>query len=262
MPRDPNAKWRVRLAFLSLIAVFATGVYFSGQLAKLQEGMAVRERRTASQGPTGARPTAEPVKQRAEDKFPELLAMATKAADDTDAAIESLTNEIAPRGIWKTIEFFGAAGPNDLEALRRDVKTAEANATTFLPRYVALLKAERDGLEQYARANADRSTTTRLLASLDRRQAALTDFASRMLSARADYFRAYENYVAFLAREYGAFKVDKGQFVFPLQFTYNRYNVVAGAMTAAANRVGELDQEGKTLLASQREQLTQAISGK
>ena len=262
MPRDPDARWRVRLAFLSLIAVFATGVYFSGQLAKLQEGMAVRERRTASQGATEARPTAEPVKQRTEDKFPELLAMATKAADDTNAAIENLTSEIAPPGIWKTIAFFATAGPNDLEALRRDLKTAEANATAFLPRYVAIVKAEHDSLDQYARANADRSTAARFLAGLDGRQAAITDFASRMLAARADYYRAYGNYVAFLAREYGAFKVDKDQFVFPLQFTYNRYNGVAGAMTAAANRVGELDQEGKTLLASQREQLTQSISGK
>jgi len=262
MSSDPKAKWRVRLAFLSLFAVFAVGVYLSGQLAKLQEGMAVRQNRTASQGATEAKQPSESAKPRAEDKFPALLAMANKAADETDVAIESLTNEIAPPGIWKTIAFFATAGPGDLEALRRDLKTAEANARTFLPRYVAIVKAEHDSLDQYARANADRSTAASFLASLDRRQAAITDFASRMLSARADYYRAYDNYVAFLAREYGAFKVDKGQFVFPLQFTYDRYNRVARAMTDAANRVGELDQEGKTLLASQREQVMQAIGGK
>jgi len=262
MSSDPKAKWRVRLAFLSLFAVFAVGVYLSGQLAKLQEGMAVRQNRTASQGATEAKQPSESAKPRAEDKFPALLAMANKAADETDVAIESLTNEIAPPGIWKTIAFFATAGPGDLEALRRDLKTAEANARTFLPRYVAIVKAEHDSLDQYARANADRSTAASFLASLDRRQAAITDFASRMLSARADYYRAYDNYVAFLAREYGAFKVDKGQFVFPLQFTYDRYNRVARAMTDAANRVGERDQEGKTLLASQREQVMQAIGGK
>jgi len=245
MSSDPKAKWRVRLAFLSLFAVFAVGVYLSGQLAKLQEGMAVRQNRTASQGATEAKQPSESAKPRAEDKFPALLAMANKAADETDVAIESLTNEIAPPGIWKTIAFFATAGPGDLEALRRDLKTAEASARTFLPRYVAIVKAEHDSLDQYARANADRSTAASFLASLDRRQAAITDFASRMLSARADYYRAYDNYVAFLAREYGAFKVDKGQFVFPLQFTYDRYNRVARAMTDAANRVGELDQEGR-----------------
>jgi hypothetical protein len=262
MPRDPNAKWRVRIAFLSLFVVFSVGAYFVRDLARLRDGMAVREGRTALQGATNEKPTADPVRQHVEDKFPPLLAMANKAADETNAAIQNLTNEIAPPGIAKTIEFYRVASPGDLEALRRDLKTAQANATTFLPRYVALLKAERDTVEQYARANVDKSTAVRFLANLDKRHADITDFASRMLAARADYFRAYENYVAFLAREYGAFKVDKGQFVFPLQFTYNRYNAIAGAMTAAANRVGVLDQEGTTLLAPQREESTQSISSK
>ena len=133
---------------------------------------------------------------------------------------------------------------------------------TFLPRYVALLKAERDTVEGYLRANVDKGTAARFLASIDKRHADITDFTSRMLVARADYYRAYENYVAFLAREWGAYKVDKGQFLFPLQFTYNRYNAVAGAMTAAANRVVELDREGKTLLTSQQEQSTQPTNGK
>jgi hypothetical protein len=262
MPSDPNAKWRVRLAFLSLFVVFSVGAYFARDLTRLRDGMAVRESRTALQGATNAKPTAEPARQYAEDKFPPLLAMANKAADETNAAIQNLTNEIAPPGISKTIEFYRAASPGDLAALRRDLKTAQGNATTFLPRYVALLKAERDAVEQYARANVDKATAARLLAEIDKRHAQIADFASRMLAARADYYRAYENYVAFLAREYGAFKVDKGQFVFPLQFTYNRYNAVAGAMTAAANRVGELDQEGKTLLMSQQEQSTQSFNGK
>jgi hypothetical protein len=39
-----------------------------------------------------------------------------------------------------------------LEALRRDLKTAEDNATTFMPRYIALFKAERDKVENYALA--------------------------------------------------------------------------------------------------------------
>src|SRR5262249_20049555 len=158
-------------------------------------------------------------------------------------------NEIAPPGIAKTIDFYAAASPGDFETLRRDLKTAETNTTTFLPRYVALLKAERATVEDYVRANVDRRTAARFLEGMDRRQADITALTARMLSARADYYRAYDNYVAFLAREWGAYKVDKGQFVFPLQYTYNRYNVVAGAMTAAANRVGELDREQKSLLA-------------
>ena len=266
MPRDPNAKWRVRLAFLSLFVVFAVGAYFARDLGRLQHGMAVRDNRTALQGATDAKQTAEPLNQHPQDKsldkFPQLLAMATKAADETNTAMDRLSNEIAPPGIAKNIDFYAAASPGDLDALRRDLKTAEANATTFLPRYVALLKAERDTVEDYVRTNVDKGTAARFLASLDKRHADITAFTSRMLTARADYYRAYENYVAFLAREWGAYKVDKGQFLFPLQFTFNRYNAVAGAMTVAANRVVELDQEGKTLLTSRQEQSTPSITGK
>src|SRR5262245_21148141 len=100
MPSDPTAKWRVRLAFLSLFAVFSAGVYFSSQLTKLQHGMAVRQNRTAMPAASDAKQASEPVRQRADDKFPMLLAMATKAADETNAAIENLTNEIAPPAIW------------------------------------------------------------------------------------------------------------------------------------------------------------------
>jgi hypothetical protein len=37
----------------------------------------------------------------------------------------------------------GTASRDDLDALRSGLKTAEVNAATFLPRYLALLKSER-----------------------------------------------------------------------------------------------------------------------
>ena len=85
---------------------------------------------------------------------------------------------------------------------------------------------------------------------------------SRLLAARADFYRAYDNYVAVLAREFGTYKVIGGQFVFPFQLAVNRYNVAAQAMNAAAARVAELEQERKSLLASQQERWTQLVSGK
>jgi hypothetical protein len=261
MPSDPNAKWRVRIAFLSLFVVFSAGAYFVAELAKLQEGMAARERQTALQAATDPKQIDEALRQHPQNRFLLLIAMATKAEDETNAALEGLSNEIAPPGILKNIDFFGAASQSDLEALRRDLKAAEANATTSLPRYTALLKAERDNVEKYALSHVDKSTAGRFLESIDRRHTEITDLTSRMLSARADFYRAYENYVAFLAQEVGRYKVDKGQYLFPLQFTVNRYNVVAQAMTAAANRVAELDQEEKSLRTLQQERWLQFING-
>ena len=39
MPSDPNAKTRVRIAFLLLFIVFSVGAYFVSDLSKLRDGM-------------------------------------------------------------------------------------------------------------------------------------------------------------------------------------------------------------------------------
>jgi len=85
---------------------------------------------------------------------------------------------------------------------------------------------------------------------------------SRLLPARTEFYRAYDNYVAVLVREFGTYKIDNGQFVFPFQLAVNRYNAAAQAMTTAAARVDELERERKNLLTSQRERWTQLVSGK
>ena len=53
-----------------------------------------------------------------------------------------------------------------------------------------------------------------------------------------------------------------GQFIFPFQRTAERYNVAANAMTAAAKRVAELEEERKTLMQSQLAGWEQFVSGK
>ena len=155
------------------------------------------------------------------------------------------------------------ASRGDLEALRSDLKLAEANATALTPRYTALIKAERDKVETYALSlRADKDTVGWFLDSLDKRQAEATALTSSLFSARADYYRAYERYVAVLAGEFGSYEVVAGQFIFPLQRTVERYNVAANAMTAAAKRVAELAEERTKLLQSQQEGWEQIAIGK
>jgi len=265
MPSDPGAKTRVRIAFLLLFVfmiVFSVGAYFVADLGNLQESMAARESRTALQGITDPRQIDEALGQYPSNKFLQMTAMATKAANETDAAIEKLSNEVEPPAISKAINL-GAASRSDLEALRRDLKTAEANATTFMPRYIALLKTERDNVEKYALSlHLGKDTISRFLDSIDKRHAEITAFTSRMLSARADFYRAYEKYVAVLVGEFGAYKVANGQFIFPLQRTAERYNVAANAMTAAAKRVAELAEERKALVQSQLEGWVRFVNGR
>jgi hypothetical protein len=265
MPSDPKAKWRVRIAF-SLLFVFviglSVGAYFISDLGKLQDSIAARESQAALQEIADPRQIDEALRQHPSNKFLQLIAMATKAADETGAAVERLSDEIAPPAISRNIDF-GAASRDDLEALRRELKTAHANATTFMPRYTALLKTERDGVEKYALSlHLEKTAISRLLESIDKRHAEIAAFTSRMLSARAEFYRAYENYVAVLAGEFGSYKVEKGQFIFPFQRSVDRYNAAAHAMTVAAKRFSELEEERNSMLQSQQERWQQFVNGK
>jgi len=260
-----KANTRVRIAFPLLFVfmiAFSVGAYFVADLGKLQESIAARESQTALQGITDSKQIDQALKQHPSNKFLQMIAVATKAANETNAAIEKLSDQVEPPAISKDINL-AAASRSGLEALRGDLKTAEANATTFMPRYVALLKTERDNLEKYALSlRVGKDTVGRFLDNVDRRHAETTAFASKMLLARAEFYRAYEKYVAVLVGEFGAYKVTNGQFIFPLQRTAERYNVAANAMTAAAKRVAELEEERKTLMQSQLAGWEQFVSGK
>jgi hypothetical protein len=265
MPSVPNSKWRIRIAFFCLFVfmiVFSVGAYFLTNLGKLREIMAAREGQTALQGITDPSQIDEALRQHPSNKFLQMTAMATKAANETDVATEKLSNEVEPPGISKNNNL-GAASRGDLETLRRDLKTAEANATALMPRYIALLKTERDHVEKYALSlYLDKDTTSRFLDSLDKRHAEITAFTAKMSSARAEFYRAYEGYVAILAGEFGAYKVENGQFIFPFQRTVDRYNAAAHAMTVAAKRVADLEEERKGLKRSQQERWEQFVNGK
>jgi cell division septum initiation protein DivIVA len=265
MPSNPRAKTRVRIAFLFLflfLIVFSIGAYFVADLSKLQERIAARESEAVLQGITDPGQIDDALRQHPANKFLQLMAAATRAANDTGAATEKLANEVEPPAISKAGNL-GAASRSELEALRRDLNTAEANATALMPRTSALLKTERADVEKYALSlHLEKDTVSRFLDSLDRRQAETAAFTSRMSSARADYYRAYERYVGVLIAEFGAYKVVNGQFIFPFQLTVNRYNAAVDAMTAAARRVTELDEERKSLLKSQASEWLQFIHGK
>ncbi|MDB5581716.1 MAG: hypothetical protein JWR80_6892 [Bradyrhizobium sp.] len=265
MPSDPSGKTRVRIAFLLLfvfIIVLSVGAYFVSGLSKLQDGSAARDSRTALQGITSPGQIDEALAQHPSNKFLRLTATAIRTANETSAAAEKLSNEVEPPAISK-IGNLGAASRGDLEALRRDLKTAEANATTFLPRYIALLKTERHNVEKHALSlHAGNETTSRILDNIDKRHSEFLALVSRMLPARAELYRAYGDYVAFLIAESGTYKVVDGQFLFPLQRTVDRYNVAARAMTVATKRVVELEEERRGLLTSQQQGWVPFVSGK
>jgi hypothetical protein len=65
-----------------------------------------------------------------------------------------------------------------------------------------------------------------------------------------------------LEGELGGFRIVNGEFIFPLQRTVDRYNAAAQAMTSAAKRVAESEEERKNVTQSQREGWIQLAVGK
>src|SRR5712672_1950150 len=264
MPSGPNANARVRIAllFLFFLIVLSVGGWFAGDLSRLQDRFSARESQAALQAIGEPGQLDEALRQHPANKFLQMMAVAIKAANETSAATEKLTSEIEPPAISKATNL-GAMSRSDLEALGRDLKTAEANATAFLPRYVAVLRTERDDVEKYALSlHLGRETVRRLLDNIDKRHADITALTSRILPARADYYRAYENYVAVLVTEFGRYRVVNGEFIFPFQHVVDRYNVAADAMTATAKQVNDLEAERRSLQKSQQDGLVQLVNGR
>jgi hypothetical protein len=259
---DRRAKARIAIAFVLLFVVAAAlsaGVYYLG---KLQENIASQESRTALEAINDAASIDEALARYPSNRFLKLMAMAARAALETSAASEALSGEIEPPALSRGITL-AAASRGDLEALRRDLKIAETNATTFMPRYLALLKAERDKLENYALSlGVEKNVAGGFMGEVDKRHTEIAAVISKMLAARAEYYRAYDKCVAALLAEFGIYKVTNGQFIFPIQYMADRYNVAANAMTSAAQRAAELEQERKTLAQPRLKEWEPLVGGK
>ena len=181
MLSDSKGKWRVRIAFLLLFVAFGAGAWFVGDLGKLQQDISARESGKAVQGITDVGQIEEVFKKYPSSKFLQVMAMATKAADETTAAAEKLSKEVAPAAASGEFNF-GAASRADLESLRRDIKTAQANAAAFMPRYAELLKREREKVKADALWHLKADTATALLDNMDKRHADMTALMTRLLA--------------------------------------------------------------------------------
>jgi hypothetical protein len=232
---------RIQMAFFALLVLLTVAASLSIDLSKFQERGAIREDQAVLRGISSPSELESALRQHPSNGVLQLMAKATKVADSAKGAINQLSAQIEPARLSKEPNF-ASAGPDELDSFRRDLRTAEANASAFLPRYATILKDEHTQIEGAAASfHVRKEIASRLLDGVTQRQARTLNAISQILSARADYYRAYDNYIAFMSSELGSFKIVAGQFVFPDQRAVERYNVAAQAMTSAGRRVNELE---------------------
>lgn len=240
------------LLCIFVIACFGV-VYFVGDLAKYQEVISARETQTALRGVNDPQQLDQALKQFPSNNILRLVALANRESIEIDTATQRLLSEAEPARLSKPIDL-SASSRSDLDALRQDLKIAQSNVATFEPGYTALIKAQRDKVENDAHSlKVGNDTIAKFTAVIDEQNADMTALMSKLLAARAEYYGALEKCAALLVREFGIYKVENGQFVFPFQSTANGYNRAAAAMAAAAKRVAELEAERATLKQSRLE---------
>lgn len=249
---------------LILLGVFAiaclVALIFLGDLARYQEAGLVRESQAALRDVNDPLQLDQVLKQYPANRILKLVALANQEAAALDVAMRKLSNEAGP-ALSKPVDLT-AASRGDLDALRRDLKTAESNVAALKPRAGALFKTKRDELESSARAvGVESNTMARFMAALDEQHAEMMAHASKMWAAQAEYYGAYEKCAALLVREFGSYKVTNGQFIFRLQPTADSYNAASTAMAAATQRMAELEAGRGALRQSQLERWKKFVAG-
>jgi hypothetical protein len=253
---DQKADTRRRPALvLLLLCVFVIAClglgYYVGDLSKFQTVNSAKESQTALRGVSDPEQLDRLLRQYPSNKMLKMVALANKDSVEIDAAARRLLNDAEPRDFLKPVDL-SAYSRGDLDTLRRDVKTAQSNAATVTPRYIALLNDERAKLENDTRSlDVENGTVSEFMTMIDEQHAEMITLASKVLAARAEYYNAYEQCVAVLVREFGIYKVANGQVIFPFQSTADSFNRAVTALEAAAKRIAELEDERTTLRRSQ-----------
>jgi hypothetical protein len=245
MPPRSATSARIQIALLALFFLLIAAACLSIDLSKFLGRSSTQESPAILQGISSPSQLETALKQRPSNNTLRLMAKTTKIANETKGAIDQLSAQIEPARLSKEPNF-GSATRDELDSFRSDLKTAETNALAFAPHYAAIFKTEYEQIERAAVSSyVPKEISDQLLEGVKRRQAKALNAISLTLSARADYYRAYDKYIAFLSGELGSFKVVGGQFIFPLPRTVARYNETAQAMTSAGKRVADLEADIK-----------------
>jgi len=260
--RKEKRSGRLPLIIFGVFAVAClVALVFVGDLARYQESAMLEEGQTALRDVSDREQLDQVLRKYPANRILKLVALANEKSAEIDAASRKMLDEAEPAALSKPASLT-VSSRSDLDALLRDLKTAESNVTALTSRTGALIKAKRDETQDGARAlGVESKTIARFMAAVDEQHAEIAALAAKVLAARADYYAAYEKCAALLVKEFGSYKVTKGQFIFRLQPTADAYNAASDAMAAATKHRAELEEERAALRQSQLDRWKKFVGG-
>lgn len=241
LPAMTRPRWPYVAATAVAAAIVAAGVIFATRTAPMRVEPEARVALPA------AAPAEQPKKEVVARDPAAVLAELTQKAAQAEAATDALAQRL-----WALIEPPGMQAPDyatakrsELENYLRELQTAEANVAGAQSQYAALLKAERDLIEESARSSRlGEGSRTELLARIDDRQRTSLDLANRMLQARADLYRAMQGMQTIAIEQFGKYKAGPdGSIQFSNKAAGDRLAAAGDEVNAANKRLDLIEDE-------------------
>ena len=237
---------------------------------KVLDGISAREARVALKDVRNPNQIDKALEQDPSNPLLQFTAVALKEANETILVGQKIYAEIEPPALANEFNY-NTASRTDLEEFLRNLRTAEANAKSAMPRITALFKDERQKVETFAQPllpllhdeGVRKDAMRGALTGIDNRHARSIAFHSKMLSAMAELYRALGKAVEIRIEQFGKYRVDAdGQLVFSNSLIADRYNAAANEINTATTRLSELEKEKEQLQQWQQQQWERFTSGK
>jgi hypothetical protein len=237
---------------------------------KVLDGISAREARVALKDVRDPNEIDKALEKNPSNPALQLMAVALKEANETVRVAQKIYAEIEPPALANEFNY-NTASRADLEEFLRNLRTAEANAMSAMPRITALFKDERQKVETFAQSllpllhdeGVRKDVMRGALTGIDQRHARSTAFNSKMLLAMAELYRTLGKAVEIRIEQFGKYRADaNGQLVFSNSLIADRYNAAANEVNTATTRLSELEKEKKQLEQWQQEQWQRFTSGK
>ncbi len=241
LPAATKRRWPLVAAIAVVAAIVAAGVIYAPRTA--QVGVKPEARVVLPAPAAPEQPKKEVVAQDPAIILAELTGKAAQAEAATEAIVQKLWALIEPPGMQAPD--YATASRGELENYLRELQTAEANVAGTRSQYGALLKAERDLIEESVRASGlGEGSRTEFLTRIDDRQRTSLELASRMLQARADLYRAMQGMQAIAIEQFGKYKATPdGSIRFSNKAAGDRLAAAGDEVNAANKRLDLIEEE-------------------
>jgi hypothetical protein len=235
LPEPARRRWPYMAAIAAVALIIVAGVVYAMRNTPMSVAPEARVVLPA------ASPPEQPGKEIAREDPAVTLAQLSEKAAQAAAATDALALKL-----WASIEpptmqapDYATASSDDLESYLRDLRTAEANVADAHSRYVLLLKAERELIEEAVTSSGlGEDRRSEILRQVDDRQAAALELTNRMLHARVDLYRAMQAMQGAVIEQFGKYKAGPGgQLRFSNKAATDRFAAAAEEVNAANKRL-------------------------